>query len=78
MQEGYEQGVSETCINPICKNPVVTHPKAIHPRRFCSDQCRLTRWVLGRAAKLLSQLQPVEAGEVLKRMLEQEADERAK
>ena len=78
MQETHKQGVSGKCLNPLCKSPITTHPKAIHPRRFCSDQCRLTRWVLGRAAKLLSQLQSVEAGEVLKRMLEQEAEERAK
>ena len=78
MQERYEQGVSEKCFNPLCENSVVTHPKAIHPRRFCSDQCRLTRWILGRAAKLLSTLEPAVAGVVLKHLLEQETEKRAR
>jgi len=47
-------------------------------RRFCSDQCRLTRWVLGRAAKLLSFLQPTEAGKMLKQIMEQETDGQAR
>jgi hypothetical protein len=34
-------------------------------RRFCGDDCRLTHWVLKRAAKLLSPLEQGRGWEIL-------------
>ncbi len=77
MQEGYEQGVSEKCFNPLCENPVVTHPKAIHPRRFCSDRCRMDHWVLRRVAEMLSPLGPARGWGILQDLNIEDSQDKA-
>jgi len=78
MQKLDKKGVSGTCSNPLCENPVVTHPKAIYPRRFCSDGCRLNRWVLSRVAEMLLPLGVASGWEILQKLENRDSPGKAK
>jgi transposase-like protein len=56
----------EACTNPICNGPIEQlGPARGSRRRFCCKACRLTFWVLKKAAKLLAPLEQVRSWEIL-------------
>src|SRR5262245_28340615 len=56
----------EACANPICELPL-TGPGKRH-RRHCDRGCRLTHWILKRAASLLAPLEQSKAWGILYRL----------
>ena len=55
--------MSEGCENPLCE--LSFNGDGRKRRRFCSDRCRLIRWILKRAAELLAPLEQSRAWEIL-------------
>ena len=58
--------MSGHCRNPVC-NAELDQTKRSRgtPRRFCDHKCRLTRWILKRAARLLAPLEQARGWEIL-------------
>src|SRR5262245_56997417 len=58
--------MKECCTNPLCKSLLVNPVNRSHQnRRHCDRRCRLTHWVLKRAATLLAALEQSKAWEIL-------------
>ena len=64
---------SDSCLSPFCGNRIEPAPpekRRRTPRRFCSDRCKLDHWALVRVRRLLRDVGPERAREILKRSAE--------
>jgi hypothetical protein len=57
--------MSRECGNPLCSVKLEGNRSRGTERQFCDDRCRLTRWILKRAAKLLAPLEQSRSWEIL-------------
>jgi hypothetical protein len=53
------------CCNPLCNLKLERNRSRGTQRQFCDDRCRLTRWILKKAAKLLAPLEQSRSWEIL-------------
>jgi hypothetical protein len=58
---------SQPCANPFCKAVVTKSPRGKHGR-YCSDRCRMDRYVLRRAKAMLDEVGIIEFNEILEKV----------
>jgi hypothetical protein len=56
--------MSDECRNPLCSRKFEGNRSRGTERQFCDDRCRLTRWILKKAAKLLAPIEQARSWEI--------------
>jgi hypothetical protein len=55
----------DECRNPLCSVKLEGNRSRGNPRQYCNEKCRLTRWILKKAVKLLAPLEQSRSWEIL-------------
>jgi hypothetical protein len=61
------QGHPERCSNPFCDSPMAAKNKHAPVKLVCSNRCRMDRYVLRRARRMLDEVGIVEFNAILQR-----------